>query len=200
MSKLFHQCQFLISAANLTQLPTDCGAEVAFVGRSNAGKSSALNAIAGIKKLAKVSNTPGRTQLINLFSVSDEKRLVDLPGYGFAKVPIAVKHRWQQTLADYLATRACLQGLVLLMDVRHPLKPLDLNFLKWSASANLPLHVLLTKADKLSRNASMQSLQGVLNALPQYHPEATAQLFSATSHLGLDQASQQVFNWLNFKK
>lgn len=197
MSNYFHQCQFLISAASLNQLPEDCGAEVAFVGRSNAGKSSALNTIANIKKLAKVSNTPGRTQLINLFSVSDDQRLVDLPGYGFAKVPVAVKDRWQATLAKYLETRACLQGLVLLMDIRHPLKPLDLNFLHWSASANLPLHVLLTKSDKMSRSNAMQALKLVEQSLPQYHPRATVQLFSSTHKVGVDQACKQVLSWLN---
>ena len=200
MSKYFHQCQFLISAAQLSQLPDDCGAEVAFVGRSNAGKSSALNAIAGIKKLAKVSNTPGRTQLINLFGVSDDQRLVDLPGFGFAKVPVAVKERWQATLARYLETRECLQGLVLLMDVRHPLKNLDLNFLTWSAAVNLPVHVLLTKADKLSRQQATQALQLVTRSLPDYHPGATVQLFSSTHHLGIDEAAKQVLTWLATKK
>lgn len=199
MSKYFHQCQFLTSAAHLSQLPDDCGAEVAFVGRSNAGKSSALNALAGIKQLARVSNTPGRTQLINLFEVSHDQRLVDLPGYGFAKVPVAVKDRWQATLAKYLETRECLQGLVLLMDVRHPLKPLDLNFLHWSAAVNLPVHILLTKADKLSRQNATQSLQLVLRSLPDYHPLATAQLFSATHHVGVDQAAKQVLTWLATK-
>lgn len=197
MSKYFHQCRFLISVAHLNQLPSDCGAEVAFVGRSNAGKSSALNALAGIKKLAKVSNTPGRTQLINLFSVTEQQRLVDLPGYGFAKVAIAVKHRWQATLAEYLATRACLRGLVLLMDVRHPLTALDINFLEWSASADLPVHVLLTKADKLSRHQAQQSLSVLVRDLPDHHPHATVQLFSATHAIGIDQASQQVLAWLN---
>ncbi len=199
MSKFFHQCQFLISAANLSQLPEDDGAEVAFVGRSNAGKSSALNAIAGIKKLAKVSNTPGRTQLINLFSVSEQQRLVDLPGYGFAKVPVAVKERWQATLAKYLETRSCLQGLVLLMDVRHPLKDVDLNFLRWSAAVNLPVHVLLTKADKLARSHAMTALKTVQQSLALYHPNATVQLFSATKTLGLEEVSKRVFEWLNLE-
>ena len=127
----FSNIQFLISAASLSQLPADTEAEVAFVGRSNAGKSSALNVIAGIKKLAKVSNTPGRTQLINLFDINPQMRLVDLPGYGYAKVPVAIKARWQKTLAEYLEQRQSLKGLILLMDCRHPLKDLDKNFLEW---------------------------------------------------------------------
>lgn len=197
MPKFFRQCQFLLSVAHLNQLPDDCGAEVAFVGRSNAGKSSALNAIAGIKSLAKVSNTPGRTQLINLFSVTDQQRLVDLPGYGFAKVPLAVKERWQETLAKYLASRACLQGLVLLMDIRHPLKPMDTHFLQWSFQRQLPVHVLLTKADKLSRHLAMQTLQTVQKDLVQYHQHATVQLFSAPHHTGVEQASLQIMAWLS---
>lgn len=197
MPKYFRQCQFLLSVAHLNQLPDDCGAEVAFVGRSNAGKSSALNAIADIKSLAKVSNTPGRTQLINLFSVTDQQRLVDLPGYGFAKVPLAVKERWQETLAKYLASRACLQGLVLLMDIRHPLKPMDIHFLQWSFQRQLPVHVLLTKADKLSRHLAMQTLQTVQKDLVQYHEQATVQLFSAPHHTGVEQASLQIMAWLN---
>lgn len=196
MPKFFQQCQFLISVAHLNQLPSDCGAEVAFVGRSNAGKSSALNAIAGIKSLAKVSNTPGRTQLINLFSVTDTQRLVDLPGYGFAKVPLAVKERWQETLAQYLATRTCLKGLVLLMDIRHPLKSLDTHFLQWSFDNQLPVHVLLTKADKLSRHQAMQALHTVQKSLAQYHEHATVQLFSAPHRTGVDQVSLHIMKWL----
>lgn len=169
---------------------------MAFVGRSNAGKSSALNAMAGIKRLAKVSNTPGRTQLINVFRVNETQRLVDLPGYGYAKVAVAVKQRWQETLAQYLSSRQCLQGLVLLMDIRHPLMPLDINFLQWSQDANLPVHVLLTKADKLSRQQALQSLRAVERQLPQHHLTATVQLFSATQAIGVADASQQVLAWL----
>ncbi|MCD6047568.1 MAG: YihA family ribosome biosis GTP-binding protein [Gammaproteobacteria bacterium] len=174
----------------------DRGAEVAFVGRSNAGKSSALNAIAGIKKLAKVSNTPGRTQLINLFALDDHRRLVDLPGYGYAAVPQEIKLRWQTTLANYLESRESLQGLILLMDIRHPLKELDQNFLVWSARRNLPVHVLLTKADKFSKGGAANILQQVLPELRKLHPNATAQLFSSPNKMGVDQAQKQIIQWL----
>ena len=197
MSSLFKNIQFTLSAASLTQLPTDTGSEVAFVGRSNAGKSSALNVIAGIKKLAKVSNTPGRTQLINVFTVDDHKRLIDLPGYGYAAVPKEVKARWQKTLAQYLETRFSLKGLVLLMDSRHPLKELDVNFLNWSKDRCLPVHILLTKADKLSRNEGMKTLHATQKALAEIYPEATIQLFSATTKLGLKDVDAQVVTWLN---
>jgi GTP-binding protein len=196
MSNFFHSIQFLKSAASLSQLPVDRGAEVAFVGRSNAGKSSALNAIAGIKKLAKVSNTPGRTQLINLFALDDHHRLVDLPGYGYAAVPQEIKLRWQATLASYLESRESLQGLILLMDIRHPLKELDQNFLVWSARRNLPVHVLLTKADKFSKGGAANVLQQVLPELRKLHPNATAQLFSSPNKIGVDQAQKQIIQWL----
>ncbi len=187
---------FLKSCASLAQLPPDIGAEVAFVGRSNAGKSSALNTLVGIKKLAKVSNTPGRTQLINLFAIDEKKRLVDLPGYGYAAVPYDIKLRWQETLARYLETRQSLKGLMLLMDARHPLKELDENFLRWSAKRSLPVHVLLTKADKLSQNTAAQTLKEIIAALPTLHPQATIQLFSSPHKIGLDQAQKQLLQWL----
>lgn len=197
MSNLFSTIQFLISAASLSQLPPDTGAEVAFVGRSNAGKSSALNAIAGIKKLAKVSNTPGRTQLMNFFAVQPTMRLVDLPGYGYAKVPQEIKARWQKTLAQYLASRVSLKGLILLMDCRHPLKANDEDFLRWSVARQLAVHVLLTKADKLSRGQAMQTLQKTAAAIRLLHPDATIQLFSATHKIGVLEAQHQVITWLN---
>jgi len=192
----FQKIQFLKSAAMLTQLPQDTGSEVAFVGRSNAGKSSALNAIAGIKKLAKVSNTPGRTQLINIFQADAQHRLVDLPGYGFAAVPQEIKLRWQQTLAAYLEERASLRGLILLMDSRHPMKDLDENFVVWSARRQLPLYILLTKADKLSHSAGLEVLRKVASMLETLHPEATCQLFSATHKIGIREARDQVERWL----
>ncbi len=196
MLNFFSHMQFLISAASLSQLPVDTDAEVAFVGRSNAGKSSALNVIAGIKKLAKVSNTPGRTQLINLFAITPHMRLVDLPGYGYAKVPVAIKARWQKTLADYLEQRQSLKGLILLMDCRHPLKDLDKNFLEWSAARQLPVHILLTKSDKLSRNLAAQALHKALPEAQALHPGATMQIFSATHKIGVEEAQHQIMNWL----
>jgi GTP-binding protein len=196
MSNLFSTIQFSTSAASLSQLPADDGAEVAFVGRSNAGKSSALNAIANIKKLAKVSNTPGRTQLMNVFAINDSMRLVDLPGYGYAKVPQELKARWQKTLARYLEQRDSLKGLVLLMDCRHPLKEMDQDFLRWSALRALPVHVLLTKSDKLSNSQAAQTLHKTTPAIRLLHPDASVQLFSATHKVGVLDAQRQVCTWL----
>lgn len=151
---ILHKAQFLKSAAQLSQLPNDNGIEIAFAGRSNAGKSTAINVLTGIKGLAKTSKTPGRTQLINLFAIDDQRRLVDLPGYGYAAVPQAVKERWQQTLSRYLQNRQCLRGLILLMDIRHPLTEFDQHIIQWATSAKLPIYILLTKADKLARATS----------------------------------------------
>ncbi len=196
MNSFQNSIHFLLSAASLSQLPADNGSEVAFVGRSNAGKSSALNTITGIKKLAKVSNTPGRTQLINVFKVDDKKRLVDLPGYGYAAVPKAIKERWQATLAQYLETRHSLHGLILLMDARHPLKDLDVNFLMWGAARNLPVHILLTKSDKLSKTEAIKCLQQTKTALQSIYPAATVQLFSSTHKIGVKEAETQIKAWL----
>lgn len=183
---------FLKSAQKLTDLPADTGAEVAFAGRSNAGKSSALNALTQQRKLARTSRTPGRTQLINLFMLTEHHRLVDLPGYGYAAVSEKIKAAWQATLARYLETRECLAGLVLLMDCRHPLKPYDLSLLAWNERSGLPVHVLLTKADKLAYGAQQQCLQAVRRALKQLAPSATVQLFSAHTGLGVEEAQEQV--------
>ena len=148
----YSKAVFLKSAARVDQLPEDSGYEVAFAGRSNAGKSSALNCLTAIKNLARTSKTPGRTQLINLFSLDEQRRLVDLPGYGYAKVALQVKLEWQKNLAHYLEVRESLKGLVLLMDIRHPLKDLDQMMIDWALNRELPVHILLTKADKLSRS------------------------------------------------
>lgn len=148
----YSRASFLKSAARVNQLPPDEGIEVAFAGRSNAGKSSALNCLTGIKQLARTSKMPGRTQLINLFQLDEQRRLVDLPGYGYAKVAQEIKQDWQQHLAHYLEVRQCLHGLILLMDCRHPLKELDQTMIDWSLARRLPVHILLTKADKLSRS------------------------------------------------
>ncbi len=153
----FQAAEYLKSATELGHLPNDEAVEVAFIGRSNAGKSSALNTITGLKALARVSKTPGRTQAINLFTLNAKHRLVDLPGYGYAKVPLSMKEKWQANINAYLAERECLRGLVLIMDVRHPLKDSDKQLLMWAAEAELPVHVLLTKADKLSRGAAKKT-------------------------------------------
>jgi len=180
----YRGAKFLTSAAKLAQCPPDAGWEVAFAGRSNAGKSSAINSLTNNRKLAKTSRTPGRTQLINFFELSDSQRLVDLPGYGFAKVPLAVKREWTKQLENYLQNRQCLRGLILLMDVRHPLQPFDRQMLDWALQASMPVHILLTKADKLSRGAAGTALLQVRAELKPHADLASVQLFSALKHDG----------------
>lgn len=193
----YRGAQFLTSAPTLRECPPDMGAEVAFAGRSNAGKSSAINALTGNGKLARTSKTPGRTQLLNFFALDDQRRLVDLPGYGFAKVPLAVKEEWQRHLDAYLSARQCLRGLVLLMDIRHPLQPFDLQLLNWAAQSSLPTHVLLTKADKLNFGAAKTALLQVQRHLAaQKGLGATVQLFSAHTQQGLEALHAQLDNWL----
>jgi GTP-binding protein len=188
---------FLLSAASTEQLPCDIGAEVGFIGRSNAGKSSAINAITGIKGLARVSKVPGRTQLINLFALDEQRRLVDLPGYGYAKVPLAVKERWQKAVNGYLQNRRCLSGLVLVMDIRHPLQELDQQLIDWANVCTVPVHILLTKADKLKKYPARTTLNQVQQAIQIYNGKVTVQLFSALTHLGLEEAKTQLNTWFN---
>ncbi|MES9906179.1 MAG: ribosome biogenesis GTP-binding protein YihA/YsxC, partial [Sedimenticola sp.] len=183
------QARFLTSAAKLSQAPEDTGMEIAFAGRSNAGKSSALNTLCGQKNLARTSKTPGRTQLLNFFSLDDDHRLVDLPGYGYAKVAERIKRQWQAELATYLESRRSLRGIVLLMDVRHPLKEFDLQMLEWSSGIDLPTHILLTKADKLKYGAASASLLQLRKALKSFRSDLiTAQLFSSLKRQGIDEA------------
>ncbi len=192
----YRGAKFLTSAAKLTQCPPDAGWEVAFAGRSNAGKSSAINSLTNNKKLAKTSRTPGRTQLINFFELSDSQRLVDLPGYGFAKVPLAVKREWTKQLENYLQNRQCLRGLILLMDVRHPLQPFDRQMLDWALQASMPVHILLTKADKLSRGAAGTTLLQVRAELKPHADLASVQLFSALKHDGHKELIAVLDIWL----
>lgn len=189
---------FDISVAQLDKLPPDEGAEVAFAGRSNAGKSSAINRITGQKALARTSKTPGRTQLINFFRVDEQRCLVDLPGYGYAKVPEAIKRRWQQTMEEYLSSRQSLRGLILLMDVRHPLKDIDQQLLSWCWQVGMPVHVLLTKADKLKRGAAQSILLQVQRELAEHSPEGltSVQLFSAPKGMGVDEVYRVLDAWL----
>lgn len=189
---LLAQAQFLSSAARLDQLPNDDAAEVAFVGRSNAGKSSALNALCAQKSLARVSRTPGRTQLINLFQLPGGQRLVDLPGYGFAKVPDAVRRSWQQLAGGYVARRPTLRGLVLLMDIRHPLTALDRELLALAASGQRPVLALLTKCDKLGRGAGVTILRSVGVTLARTSGQMTAQRFSALNGTGTATAREWI--------
>ena len=185
----YYATEFLTSAAKLSQCPPDTGREVAFAGRSNAGKSSAINCLTGRTKLARTSKTPGRTQLLNFFSVGADARLVDLPGYGYAKVPEAVQRDWHLTM-DYFRHRHALAGIVLVMDIRHPLKPFDEMMLEWAAKAGTTVHLLLTKADKLKRGPALATLTKVKKETAQ--SGATAQLFSATSKLGRDDLVRQL--------
>ncbi len=196
----FRLVTFLTSANHLDQLPPDEGLEVAFAGRSNAGKSSALNALTDQRSLARTSKTPGRTQLINFFSLDEQRRLVDLPGYGYAKVPEAVKRHWQQVLADYLQIRRCLRGLILLMDIRHPLKEFDRQMLDWCAHQQMPVHILLTKADKLKRGPAGNALQQVRKSLKADYPLATVQLFSSLDKQGVEQARDKLAHWLELEQ
>ena len=193
---VFQQTAFLQSASNINNGPDDSGREIAFAGRSNAGKSSAINCITQQGKLARTSKTPGRTQLLNYFQVSeDETRLVDLPGYGFAKVAQNVRQAWERTIDQYLRERQSLCGLFLIMDVRHPLTPFDTMMLEWSTESELPVHILLTKADKLKYGAAKNTLMKVKTALKAY-PLTSIQLFSATKRTGVDEAQLQLAAWL----
>ena len=190
----FSKAQFLTSASQLQGCPTDVGTEIAFCGRSNAGKSSAINTLTRQKKLARTSKTPGRTQLINFFSLSADTRLVDLPGFGYARVPTSIKQHWHKHLDEYLRARSSLRGLVLLMDIRHPLKPFDETMINWCADAALPLHILLTKADKLKRGAQQNTLLSLTRSLP---INVTVQIFSAQNGLGLTEFENTLQTWMH---
>lgn len=172
------------------------GVEIAFAGRSNAGKSSAINSLANRGRLAFVSKTPGRTQHINFFQLGGGRFLVDLPGYGYAKVPAEIRQHWEHLLSTYLQTRESLHGMVLIMDVRHPLTPLDRRMLTWFASTGKPVHVLLTKSDKLSRREAGKILRDVLLFLSEAYPQCSVQLFSSTTKEGVDEAAALLGTWL----
>lgn len=192
------RARFLISAPTLALCPADVGREVAFAGRSNAGKSSCINALARQKQLARASKTPGRTQLINFFALDEERRLVDLPGYGYAKVSHTMKEEWQRHLGEYLQGRFSLRGLILLMDIRHPLTDFDRNMLTWAAQRQLPVHCVLTKADKLNRGPALNVLQAVKKDLKDLGYDCTAQLFSALKLDGLDALGDKLGEWLEY--
>jgi GTP-binding protein len=187
----YRNTTFFKSASNIDQCPVYKGKEVAFAGRSNVGKSSALNALTGVNKLARTSKTPGRTQLINYFQVALDRFLVDLPGYGYAKVSTSIKNQWQQNMSFYLEHRIELSGLILLTDIRHQMKPFDEMMLNWSVSANLPLHILLTKADKLTPSAARKECQQLQNRLANYEL-ISVQLFSSTKRQGIEQLSEKL--------
>jgi GTP-binding protein len=193
---IFEGTRFIASAHDPRELPPDIGSEIAFAGRSNAGKSSAINALTRRKKLAFVSKTPGRTQTINFFDCGGNRRLVDLPGYGYAKVPLKEREHWGMLISAYLQERTSLKGLVLIVDARHPLTPLDQQLLGWYTPLNQPVLVLLTKADKLNRQEANLALRESQALLVSKFPNATAQLFSAVKGTGLRSAENMVHGWL----
>lgn len=188
--------RFLQSASRLQECPADDGREIAFAGRSNAGKSSAINALSQQRKLARISKTPGRTQLINFFAIATQRRLVDLPGYGYAKVPLSLKTYWRQHLDAYLRNRESLCGLMLLMDVRRPLQAFDQAMLAWAQQSELAVHILLTKADKLNYGPAKNSLLSVQRETAAL-PHVSVQLFSALKQTGVAEAQERMLAWLN---
>lgn len=200
----FHTAQFLVSAPSIHQCPAEYGAEVAFAGRSNAGKSSAINTLTNNRKLARTSKTPGRTQLINFFTLqnSPDTRIVDLPGYGYAKVPQEVKKKWQKNLSEYLHERKSLKGLVLMMDIRRPLQEFDTMMINWAVDADMPVHALLTKSDKLKRGAAKSALLQFQKYIHEAEVDdlVTSQLFSSLKKDGVDELKSVLSNWLTWEQ
>ncbi len=184
----FRKAKFLISAPDIAHLdeylPGDAGVEIVFAGRSNAGKSSALNLLTDQKGLARTSKTPGRTQLINVFELDEHRRLVDLPGYGFAQVPLALKKKWQEALGEYLQERQCLGGMVVLMDIRHPLKDLDMQMIEWAVDSEVPVLALLTKADKMKQSERMKMVNEVRKHLAEFDDRVKVEPFSSLKGIG----------------
>lgn len=192
----FQNATFYTSVNDARDLPLHSGIEVAFAGRSNAGKSSAINTLTNRNRLAFVSKTPGRTQQINFFQLNTEQFFVDLPGYGYAKVPYSVRQYWEKLLSDYLQTLESLKGLVLIMDIRHPLKSLDIQMLDWFAPTGKAIHILLTKADKLSRQQANITLKEVTLYLRKAYPQCSVQLFSSLAATGVEDATIVINEWL----
>lgn len=195
----YQRAEFLLSVPKPSLAPADTGMEVAFAGRSNAGKSSALNAMTSQKALSRVSKTPGRTQHLIFFRLDGQRRLVDLPGYGYARVPIRVKQEWQHAMETYLNQRQSLRGLILLMDIRHPLTDFDHQMLGWCQHCRMPVHILLTKADKLKRGAAMNTLLKVKRALSGA-TDISLQLFSSSNKTGVDEARAVLDRWLDINQ
>jgi len=188
----YRSANYVVSAHTLKQLPPDGGFEVAFAGRSNAGKSSAINTLTDQKSLARTSKTPGRTQQIVIFDVDEERRIADLPGYGYAKVPEQLRAHWRQVMQQYFQQRKSLRGVVLVMDIRHPLRTFDQQMLEWCSLSGVHCHVILTKSDKLKRGPAQATLLQVRNQLP---PGSTAQVFSAKNRGGLAELIARLDQW-----
>jgi GTP-binding protein len=187
MNPVYHQAKFINSAPHLKDTPDDQGLEIAFAGRSNAGKSSAINTLTRQKSLARISKTPGRTQMLNFFAITEQQRFVDLPGYGYAKVPEAVKKQWHALMETYLSQRKSLCGIVLVMDIRHPLTEFDWQMIEWCQHSGLPLHILLSKADKLTFGAAKNTLLTVQKQLGEVPVPITLQMFSSLKKTGVDE-------------
>ncbi|MEM7703990.1 MAG: ribosome biogenesis GTP-binding protein YihA/YsxC [Pseudomonadota bacterium] len=192
----FRAARYGLNAHRVNQLPDDSGGEVAFAGRSNAGKSTVINAMTDQKSLARTSKTPGRTQHMVVFELDGGQRLIDLPGYGYAKVSQKLREHWDQELDRYFRSRRSLRGLILIMDIRHPLKPFDLQFLKWCQRVELPCHVLLNKADKLKRGPANAVLLKVRADLKKHKLRATCQTFSGHTRAGIEQTYEVLEDWL----
>lgn len=197
LPEILRNPEFILGAAETSQFPKDEVIEIAFAGRSNVGKSSAINAITNRRKLARTSKTPGRTQQINFFSLGENARLVDLPGYGFAQVPLAVKNKWQTTIKNYLADRKNLVVLVLLMDIRHPLTDLDWQMVDWANASNLPTQVLLTKADKFKRGKVASVVLNVEKQLSELDGQFAVEPFSSLKYTGVGKIRHQLAEWVN---
>jgi len=191
----FRIASYVLNAHELKQLPADQGIEVAIAGRSNAGKSSAINTLTDQKSLARTSKTPGRTQQIVIFELDENRRIADLPGYGYAKVPLKMKEHWRKVMARYFETRKCLRGVVLVMDIRHPMRDFDQQMLVWCESAGIPCHILLTKADKLKRGPAQSTLLKVKRDLPAI---ASAQVFSSSKKSGLEELVDKLSEWYEY--
>ena len=192
----YASASFVTSAPDITKLPPDTGIEIAFAGRSNAGKSSALNTLTRQKSLARTSKTPGRTQLINVFELDSGERLIDLPGYGFAKVPMAVKEKWQKALAEYLQKRDSLKGIVVLMDIRHPFRETDQELIYWAADCGIPVLALLTKADKLKQGPRKSTVLQARQAAIAFNGDVQVEAFSSLKRIGVEQLENKLNEWV----
>ena len=198
MVKHYQKASFLLSVADINQLPSDQGIEVAIVGSSNAGKSSILNRLTQNKQLARVSKTPGRTQLLNMFGLDDERRLVDLPGYGYAKAPLTQKRKWEKTINEYFEIRESLKGLILVMDIRHPFKPLDHQLLMYCEHRQLPVHIVLNKMDKLTNQQVATTFKEAAKVLTEYTNSVTFQGSSALKNKGMEELRAKLDEWYQF--